>query len=130
MNTSNNPEHLSLADGLRRYQEQFLASRNFAPLTRTKYLGDLTDLIRFLTDELSLARPEQVERRHLERYLAELDKRQLKGSSRRRKVSSSTRSALAKVFRLRSPLAHKPCSRQHSALTDPYPGARTKIQSW
>src|SRR5690242_321791 len=79
---------LRLADALRLYEATFLASRNFAPLTRTKYLGDLADLIRFLTEELELTQVDQVDRRHLERYLAELDRRQLKGSSRRRKVAS------------------------------------------
>src|SRR5689334_23313791 len=77
-----------LADALRLYEATFLASRNFAPLTRTKYLGDLADLLRFLSNELQLTEVVQVERRHLERYLAELDRRQLKGSSRRRKVAS------------------------------------------
>src|SRR5689334_16895918 len=85
---ANKTTQLGLADGLRLYQETFLASRNFAPLTRTKYLGDLADLLRFLADDLQLTRVDQVERRHLERYLAELDRRQLKGSSRRRKVAS------------------------------------------
>jgi site-specific recombinase XerD len=78
----------SLANALVLYEETFLAARNFAPATRAKYLSDLTDLIRFLTEELGLSRPDQVELRHLERYLAELDRRALKGSSRRRKVSS------------------------------------------
>src|SRR5215213_9824080 len=78
----------TLADTLILYEASFLAARNFAPATRVKYRSDLTDLIRFLTGELGLTRPEHVERRHLERYLAELDRRALKGSSRRRKVSS------------------------------------------
>src|SRR3954454_24598138 len=78
----------ALSDALALYEASFLASRNFAHATRVKYLSDLTDLIRFLTEELGLASPEHVERRHLERYLAELDRRQLKGSSRRRNVSS------------------------------------------
>ena len=81
-------QQLSLPDALAHYQEQYLASRNFASLTRTKYLSDLSDLLRFLSEQLQLTSVHQVERRHLERYLAELDKRQLKGSSRRRKVSS------------------------------------------
>src|SRR3954468_11620507 len=77
-----------LPDALALYEASFLAARNFAPATRVKYLSDLTDLIRFLSEELGLSRPDQVERKHLERYLAELDRRELKGSSRRRKVSS------------------------------------------
>jgi site-specific recombinase XerD len=85
---SRKQEHPSLADALLLYEETFLAARNFAPATRVKYRGDLADLTRFLTEELRLTRIDQVERTHLERYLAELDRRQLKGSSRRRKVSS------------------------------------------
>jgi len=86
--STNNKTVKTLTDALALYEESFLAARNFAPTTRVKYLSDLTDLIRFLTEELGLTRPEHVERRHLERYLAELDRRELKGSSRRRKVSS------------------------------------------
>src|SRR5918994_2001461 len=86
--TSRKRTDRSLADALVLYEETFLAARNFAPTTRVKYRSDLTDLIRFLTEELGISHPDQVERKHLERYLAELDRRQLKGSSRRRKVSS------------------------------------------
>src|SRR3954451_1621965 len=78
----------TLPDALALYEASFLAARNFAHATRVKYRSDLTDLIRFLTEALDVLRVDQVERRHLERYLAELDRRQLKGSSRRRKVSS------------------------------------------
>ena len=80
--------HPSLLEALVLYEETFLAARNFAPTTRVKYVSDVSDLTRFLTEELTLTCPDQVERKHLERYLAELDRRQLKGSSRRRKVSS------------------------------------------
>jgi integrase/recombinase XerC len=86
--STNNKTVNTLADALALYEASFLAARNFAHATRVKYTSDLTDLIRFLTEELGLTRPEHVERRHLERYLAELDRRHLKGSSRRRKVSS------------------------------------------
>jgi len=77
-----------LPEALGLYEESFLAARNFAPATRVKYRSDVSDLIRFLSEELGISRTDQVERRHLERYLAELDRRHLKGSSRRRKVSS------------------------------------------
>lgn len=86
--STNNKTVSTLADALALYEASFLAARNFAPVTRVKYRSDLADLIRFLTEELTLTRPVQVEHRHLERYLAELDRRELKGSSRRRKVSS------------------------------------------
>ena len=79
---------LSLPEALVLYEETYLAARNFAPTTRVKYRSDVADVVRFLGEEWGLFRPDQVERRHLERYLAELDRRGLKGSSRRRKVSS------------------------------------------
>jgi integrase/recombinase XerC len=85
---SHEPNHLSLPDALLLYEETFLAARNFAPATRVKYRSDVADLIRFLGEELHLSQADQVERRHLERYLAELDRRELKGSTRRRKVAS------------------------------------------
>src|SRR4051794_37032317 len=87
MSTDEKTVH-TLADALALYEASFLAARNFAHATRVKYRSDLTGLIRFLTEELGILRPDQVQRRPLERYMAELDRRQLKGSSRRRKVSS------------------------------------------
>ena len=39
---------LPLNDALARYREQFLPSRNFAPLTRGAYIRDVADLIAFL----------------------------------------------------------------------------------
>src|SRR3954454_23017856 len=70
------------------YQSDFLASRNLAFRTRQEYTNDLTDLFRFLVEQCSLEQPQQVQRKHLESYLAELDRRGFKGSTRRRKVAS------------------------------------------
>lgn len=78
----------TIDDALVRYRDVFLASRNLAPLTRRNYGGDLRDVARFLTERCALARVDQVEHRHLAGYLAVLDERGLKGSSRRRKVST------------------------------------------
>jgi site-specific recombinase XerD len=82
------PHPLLLEHALAHYRELHLASRNLSPITRVKYLSDLKDLVSFLAGALGLPRADQVERTHLERYLAELDRRGLKGSSRRRKVAS------------------------------------------
>jgi site-specific recombinase XerD len=79
---------LPLNDALAQYREQFLPSRNFAPLTRDTYIRDIADLIAFLTLQLQLTDAATVERRHLERYLSELDRRGLQGSYRRRKVAA------------------------------------------
>lgn len=65
-----------------------MASRNLAQRTRTEYSHDLEDLLDFLQSKCSLKQPAQVEKRHLETYLAELDRRGFTGSTRRRKVAS------------------------------------------
>jgi site-specific recombinase XerD len=73
---------------LDQYRSQYIAARNLARRTRTEYQADLRQAIDFLIDVLQLTHPSQVERRHLESFLAELDRRGLKGSSRRRKVAT------------------------------------------
>lgn len=75
---------------LERYREQHLAARDLAAKTRREYLNDLAQLLAFLTDGCNLSSPTGVERRHLEGFLAELGRRVLRGSSRRRKVASAT----------------------------------------
>src|SRR5215207_4461799 len=82
------PPTLSLSDALALYQAEHLRARNFAPETRRKYTGDLAELVAHLTERLGVARVRDVERRHLENFLATLDHRGLKGTSRRRKVAS------------------------------------------
>jgi len=77
-----------LAESLDLYQSIFLASRNLAQRSHREYTTDLRDLIDFLEQQAHLQRPEQVSRHHLESYLAELDRRGLAGSTRRRKVAS------------------------------------------
>ncbi len=79
---------LTISDAIAQYRDVYLASRNLAPLTRTNYLSDLTDLARYLTEQLQLQTVEQVHRGSLEAYLATLDTRGLKGSSRRRRLAA------------------------------------------
>jgi site-specific recombinase XerD len=81
-------EPLLFADAIERYRDHYLAARNLAPLTRVNYLRDLQGLARWLAAEALIERADQVERRHLEGYLAFLDRRGLKGSSRRRQVAA------------------------------------------
>ena len=80
---------LSLSQAVDAYRDEYLTARNLAPLTRRAYLGDVSELVTFLSTQLGLASIDQVERRHLERFLAELDHRGLSGVSRARKVSTA-----------------------------------------
>jgi len=78
---------ITLRKALDEYKEVFMASRNFAERTRVEYFNDLEDLIRFL-EQLGLKEIGDIELPQLERYLAELDRRGLAGTTRKRKVVS------------------------------------------
>lgn len=77
-----------LSDALEDYAATHMAARNMAPRTRVEYRRDISDLLGFLEQDCHLGDPASVERSHLERYLAELDRRGLSGASRRRKAAS------------------------------------------
>jgi site-specific recombinase XerD len=79
---------IGLTESLRLYQEQHLTARNLAPKTRIEYTNDLVDLFSFLREKVFIGRPEQVEHKHLVRYLTVLVKRGLLNRTRRRKVAS------------------------------------------
>ncbi len=81
-------QRFSLEQGLELYGDVLLASRNFAPRTRGEYFSDLLDVVKFLIERCSIGLVIQVQRNHLEAYLAELDRRGFSGNSRRRKVAS------------------------------------------
>lgn len=66
----------------------FMAYRNLALRTRTEYDRDIADLLSFLQAKCKIRRLRQCDRRHLEAYLAELDRRGYAGSTRRRKVAA------------------------------------------
>src|SRR5919202_2572564 len=78
----------SLAAALLLYETEFLAARNLAFRSMREYLNDLKDLLVYLTSVAGLSDPGAVSRRHLEGYLAELDRRGFSGATRRRKVAS------------------------------------------
>ena len=78
----------TIPDAITRYQEQHLTARNLAPLTRLTYASDLTQVARYLTEQLGLVHIDQVQPRHLDGYLVTLDQRGLRGSSRRRKLAT------------------------------------------
>lgn len=79
---------LPIETAIAHYRDHFLAARNLAPLTRTNYLLDLKDLARWLAEHAQIDDLVRVKRTHLEGYLAHLDQRGLKGSSRRRRVAT------------------------------------------
>ena len=79
------PAATSLSDTLLLYETEYLAARNLAFRSRQEYLNDLKDLLSFLTSGQGITDPVKVTKQHLERYLAELDRRGFAGSTRRRK---------------------------------------------
>src|SRR5216683_4284483 len=78
----------SFVQALLRYETEHVPARNLAARTRSEYHADLCQAIEFLGGELGLSDVAAVERGHLEAFLAELDRRGLSGSSRRRKLAS------------------------------------------
>src|SRR3989337_2812211 len=78
---------ITLKQALDEYKDIYMASRNFASRTRVEYLNDLEDLIQFL-DQLGIKAVKDIGLPQLERYLAELDRRGLAASPRKRKVVS------------------------------------------
>ncbi|MBL8049622.1 MAG: tyrosine-type recombinase/integrase [Anaerolineales bacterium] len=78
---------ITLRQALEEYRTIYLASRNFAERTRVEYINDLQDLINFL-EQSGLKEVKNVGLPQLERFLAELDRRGLAGSTRKRKVVS------------------------------------------
>ncbi len=80
--------NLTLNEALGKYQALFLTSRNLAARTRREYTNDLGDLVAYLSARCRVEEARGVEKKHLESYLAELDRRGFAGSTRRRKVAS------------------------------------------
>ncbi len=80
-------EEITLRRALEEYNDIYMASRNFAERTRIEYFNDLEDLIQFL-DKLGFQLVRNIELPQLVRYLAELDRRGLAGTTRKRKVVS------------------------------------------
>jgi hypothetical protein len=75
----------TLPQALTAFQRVGMAAKNFSPRTRTEYTHDLTELIAFLAKH-GITTLETVTSPHLEAYQAELDRRGLAVSSRRRKT--------------------------------------------
>ncbi|MFH1584147.1 MAG: tyrosine-type recombinase/integrase [Actinomycetota bacterium] len=79
---------INLDESLKEYKEIFLSYRNFAPRTRKEYINDISDLIKFLKKNYKIKNVYNVEKDHLQHYFAYLDKKGLKGVTRRRKAYS------------------------------------------
>ena len=82
------PEHdhvATLAQAVALFETVGMPARNLAARTRREYTHDLHDLLAYL-EQHGTTRLETVSLRDLEGYLAELDRRGLKGSSRNRKT--------------------------------------------
>lgn len=79
---------VGLAAALVLYRVEHLAGRNLAPLTRAAYDRDLAALTARAAETGIPDAVDRVERFHIERYLAHLDRRGLAGSYRRRKVAA------------------------------------------
>lgn len=80
-------EQLELVQALEIYESEYMPAHNLAENTRRFYTDDLVQLINFLA-ERGVGHVHQLDLRLLNAYLAELDKRELSGYTRRRKVSS------------------------------------------
>lgn len=80
-------KELSLTGALELFETIYMPSRNLTARTRVEYKTDIRQLITFLERE-GIHRPEQVSLRHLQAFLAELDRKGLRGITRRRKTAS------------------------------------------
>src|SRR5215207_3092961 len=81
------PTNLTLDQAAERFERVHLAGRNLAATTRVEYLADLRDFTAFLKGS-GIERVTVVAPAHLAGFLAELDRRKLKGSTRQRKATT------------------------------------------
>lgn len=77
----------SLTAAFAEYRAIFLVGRDLAKRTRAEYGRDVADLVRFLKGQCGLSSPSQVDKHHLDLYLAELDRRLYAGETLRRRVA-------------------------------------------
>jgi len=84
-NSLSGNQFLGLWEGLEEFSTVYMPARNYSTRTREEYRRDLEDLIRFLENR-GIQSWSVVGLRDLQHYLAELDRRRLKPSSRNRKT--------------------------------------------
>ena len=80
-------KEVSLKQTSELFETVYMPSRNLTIRTRVEYKTDIHQLIEFL-EQCGLYRPAQVGLTHLQAFLADLDRRELAGSTRRRKMAS------------------------------------------
>lgn len=107
----------SLAAALVEYRAVYLTGRRWARRSRVEYGRDAAELVTFLRGKCGLTSPRQVDRQHLDGYLADLDRHPLAAETRRRRVAV-TRSFCRFLFERRyvgvdpsetlAPLPHEP----------------------
>src|SRR3712207_908658 len=76
-----------LAAALTEYRAVYLPGRRFARRSRVGYGHDVVELVTFLKSRCRLTSPRQIDKRHLDLYLADLDRRPLAAETRRRRVA-------------------------------------------
>lgn len=76
---------MTLKQAVVEYRDVYLAYRNYAPRTREEYTNDLEDLVKYL-NRVGVEFVKDVRLSNLIRYMAELDRRGLMGTTRKRKV--------------------------------------------
>lgn len=83
----NTGSKLTIEQGLSEFESVYMPARNYSPRTREEYKSDLADLSRHLKEQ-GIELWQAVTLRDLQRYQAELDRRNLAPSSRNRKTYS------------------------------------------
>src|SRR3954471_21948177 len=77
----------SLTAAFAEYRAVYLVGRDLARRTRAEYGRDVADLVSFLKGPCGLSSPSQIDKHHLDLYLAELDRRLYAGETLRRRVA-------------------------------------------
>ena len=82
---------LVLSDSFQRWLDEFVgqyaAARNFAPQTRSMYESDVRGFL-WYAQQQGIGRVQKIERRHIEAFLADLDRHGYAAVTRRRKLSA------------------------------------------
>jgi site-specific recombinase XerD len=78
---------MTLREEFEEYKSVYLGTRNYSEKTRVEYSHDVEELVAFL-EKTGIVRVGELGVPGLERYLANLDRRGIAGSTRKRKVVS------------------------------------------
>lgn len=76
----------AFASAVEEYKRGYIASRNLAERSREEYETDVIQFLEFV-EALALRDVSRIEAKHVKAYLADLDRRKLRSSSRRRKLT-------------------------------------------